>query len=311
MREEYEFYDRISLRSDGLVINKVCVNSQRSYNVCEKSKDNLKNNKVKGKLSPTSKRLLRKILDNWITSIYYYRWKRHITYNNNLPFISAITLTLPNCNNKDDYFVKKNMLSVFFTTLVRYHKVRLYFWKAEKQKNGTIHFHVLIDRFVHYQYINEIWNGILFRNGLLKEYIEKYGNQSPPSTRIEKIRSKTKAISYLIKYALKDDEHGMVEGRVYGMSDELRKIRNLALMVSYEIATSLNYFGIDKTKCIIKEKYYSYFKYDLYNLTKNKHDILSYYYQSYLSYLYSSLYEDGLFSYQEFHEIYDTQNIVD
>lgn len=311
MREEYEFYDRISLRSDGVVINKVCINSNRKYTVNEKSKKNLQNNKVKGKLSPTSKRKLRKILDNWITSVYYYRWSKHINYDNNLPFIVAVTLTLPACNKIDDYKVKKRLLSVFFSTLVRHHKVRQYFWKAEKTKQEIIHFHCLIDRFVHYNYINTIWNNILYRNGLLSEYYKEYGNYNPPSTRIEKIRSKTKAISYFIKYALKDDENGNVSGRIYGMSDDLRNIRNLALIITYDIADSLNRFGINRAKAAIKEKYYSYYRAEIYNITKNKNDMLSQYYKSYLAYLYESLYTSDEFSYSEYKKVYDEYNIVD
>lgn len=311
MREVYDYYDSVSINSNGYTIVSKPVDAIPRKDVSQESLANLKDSRIKGRISPQSKRRLKKILDNWISAVYYYRFTNGVNYDENLPYITAITLTLPNITIFTQREIKKKMLSVFFIYLKRYCGVNYYFWKAELQKNGQIHFHCLVDRYIPKEKINKYWNESLERNGYLKNYKEIHGHSNAPSARIEKIRSKTKAIAYFIKYALKDEENGIIDGAIFGMSDELRELRNLNLIINGNIRNDLRRNGVISSNKVFEDKYFKYYRFEVFNNLKKRKCLLARYYQSYLSYIYDSLYNGHGFSYSEFSENYDNFLLVD
>ena len=82
-----------------------------------------------------------------------------------------VTLTLPAIQKHDDNFIKKNLFADrFMKVMKKKFKTQHYFWRAEPQKNGNIHFHVLFDIFIPWQDIRGNWNFILKCYGYLDDY---------------------------------------------------------------------------------------------------------------------------------------------
>lgn len=153
--------------------------------------------------------------------------------------VAFITLTLPSKQEHTDNEIKRKCLNSFLIELERYHKVKNYVWRAELQKNGNIHFHILIDKFVHWNDIRNRWNRIINKLGYVDRYRIKMkeffkdgfkeredlikwwpiknqraaykANQltdyhNPNSTDIHSLKKIRNIKLYLIKYLTKQDE---------------------------------------------------------------------------------------------------------
>jgi len=176
-----------------------------------------------------------------------------------------ITLTLSDVQKHSDQWIKKNMLNDFLTRLRQMHSVNMYLWRAETQSNGNIHFHILINRFVHWKTVRKIWNGIQKKHGYLDLFFSKKGNYDANSTDIHSIRKIRNLSAYIAKYMKKGSEgkldgcsqldfgiyavsshYRLVEGRIWGCSYFLSKIRNMKLIVTEKIRVEIER---------VKEKY--------------------------------------------------------
>jgi len=99
--------------------------------------------------------------------------KKGDKYKKPVPFkLSFITLTLSATQHNSDEEIKSKLLNHFLTDLRRKHNVNYYIWKAEKQENGNIHFHILTNRYIPHNYIRESWNSIQNKAGF--NYIDIY-----------------------------------------------------------------------------------------------------------------------------------------
>ncbi len=87
--------------------------------------------------------------------------------------LTFITLTLPSTQAHSDKEIKAKCLNTFLNTLRRKHKSELYIWKAEKQENGNIHFHIICDKYIHWTTIRTDWNRIVNKLGYVDRYSEK------------------------------------------------------------------------------------------------------------------------------------------
>lgn len=84
--------------------------------------------------------------------------------------LNFVTLTLPAMQGHTDFELK----ALLNDWLKGWEKKGLknYVWKAEKQKNGNIHFHITTDHFIHYSDIRLSWNKQLARIGYISKYRE-------------------------------------------------------------------------------------------------------------------------------------------
>src|SRR3972149_9919788 len=87
--------------------------------------------------------------------------------------ITFITLTLPSNQIHTDNVIKSKCLNQLLIEMSRYHKVEQYIWRAEKQKNGNIHFHILADRYIFWSDIRNRWNRIVNKLG----YVDRYKDE--------------------------------------------------------------------------------------------------------------------------------------
>lgn len=81
-----------------------------------------------------------------------------------------ITLTLPAKQIHSDNDIKKYCLNQLLIELRDKFKVRNYVWRAEKQANGNIHFHILMDKFIFHTLLRDRWNRIIEKLGYVSAY---------------------------------------------------------------------------------------------------------------------------------------------
>ena len=197
------------------------------------------NKRKKNELSPRAKRNLKKSM-HWLSFLSRPRratWSG-VTKDKNYT-LSFITLTLPAKQKHAHSEVTKRCLNLFFSNLRKTFGLSNYIWRAELQENGNIHYHVVIDVYIHYLAIRKYWNLALAKLGYLtlyanrfkdlsfEEYKEirikggqtdikkirkayRYGNSthwlSPNTTDVHKTRNIKNVIGYICKYLTKDQK---------------------------------------------------------------------------------------------------------
>lgn len=87
--------------------------------------------------------------------------------------ICFITLTLPSKQIHTDQEIKKRLLNSLLTELRKFHGVKCYVWRAEKQANGNIHFHLIVNQFIEASKLRERWNRICNVLGYVDRYQDK------------------------------------------------------------------------------------------------------------------------------------------
>ena len=138
----------------------------------DNSRINLELSKIKADISKKAARRLYRAMD-WMLLIskknkaWNYRSQRTFEFK-----LAMITLTLPCEQLHSDLYVKKYLLNEFFTYLRKEYNIKNYIWKAEKQWNGNIHFHIVVDKFITIPDLKYYWNKILNSHGYIKKYRE-------------------------------------------------------------------------------------------------------------------------------------------
>lgn len=184
-----------------------------------------------------------------------------------------VTLTLPAPQMHTDKEVKRDMLNRFLITIQRKHGATRNFWRAEPQKNGNIHFHVLLDVFIPHTELKKVWNEILDSSGYIEVYREnqnkhhggtfkarpelyktwplasqlrayaegKKGNWSNPNTTdVHSLRKVKNCAAYVCKYVTKEGGARKIDGRIWGCTDALRQLSLPEFNCNDELIVLLN-----------------------------------------------------------------------
>lgn len=97
--------------------------------------------------------------------------KKHLKGKRVLKFV---TLTLPAPQNCPDIVIKETALNNFLTILRQQFALKNYIWKSEKQDNGNLHFHLLLDVYINYSTLRTLWNNSIELLGFVSRYTQKY-----------------------------------------------------------------------------------------------------------------------------------------
>lgn len=189
-----------------------------------KNESNLRNIQYNGFMSPKTKGKVRKFLEAWITSVENRRIdlrKGKYFRNGKLAFI---TLTLSASQAHDDNYIKRHFLNRFIQEMKRRFGMNTYFWRAESQENGNIHFHILIDCFVAWQEVRRIWNEIQAAHGYIDRFEAVHGHRNPNSTDVHGLEELRNTTAYVVKYCCKTEGYRPIKGRIWGASDNLRSL---------------------------------------------------------------------------------------
>jgi len=219
----YCAYNRVIVFDDRIIVKRESVGS-KEINYNEKSLANLKDNKVKGKLSTKSYLHVRKHLVAWLKCLEYNKNHRVSSSGGVKHYPTMITLTLSAIQKHDDKLLKRHLFGRFIEWIKAKYDVKYYFIRYEAQSNGNIHGHLIVDRYVSMHEIRENWNRILNRLGYVDDFEEKYKHRNPPSTHVEVLGNTTEGVNYMIGYVMKKCKNRPIQGRQYGMSDELKEM---------------------------------------------------------------------------------------
>jgi hypothetical protein len=290
-----------------------------------KSIENLAISKSNGYISKATKSKVSKMLETWYQCIEERRARKKHRFDKIGYYITFLTLTLAELQEHDDNTIKRQILDPYIQYLIRVHGVKNYYWKAEPQKNGNIHFHLLIDKFINKSEINNSWNVAQNKLGYVDKYYTKTGDINPPSTKIESIRDKKNGIGYLLKYSTKsakicekgeifkgvkirkkamydyveNDDHSIIvfesraiQGRVWGCSDILRSLEPLQMQLSYTLENILKEATDKGFLKLFEQDYIQVWTGKIQNLLKNNYKQLFWRFKDYHFKLFNIIYKE-------------------
>ena len=238
----------------------ICTYNRPEYNRSRTLKErnnerNLANNNNNGKVSKKAKKSMEKAI-NWML----YEAKEKLLYpnSNKIRFkfkIAFVTLTLSSSQSHTDNYIKKNLLQPFLDKARKKWNVTNYVWRAERQKNGRIHFHIILDQYIHWNELRNEWNKIQAKNGYMNEFREKFGHKNPNSTDIHSVYKIKNIARYLAKYITKEEKNKKVEGRLWGLSYSLSCLKNASEMIDSKISAELEKIWSKFKSKVVKRDY--------------------------------------------------------
>lgn len=206
---------------------------------------------------------------------------------------SFITLTLPSPQQHADQQIKK-CLNNFLTTLRTKYNLKNYVWKAELQQNQNIHFHLIIDKYIHYNAIRYYWNKAINVLGYVDRYREKWSAMdfkqycaernvsgkdglngflqgvktkwnSPGTENVKNVVTPSMLSYYVSKYMAKDENNAKIKsdverikafGRVWARSQSLSAVKVITRYCWKNLKNRIK--TIDSKLNGLKVKHYDY-----------------------------------------------------
>lgn len=229
----------LSIKTDKLIVYR----SGEGRTLSQRQLDVLQNNWRKvdynGYLSKETRSKIMNMLTAWADSINVNRrfcGNYELSRERRLRFL---TLTLSEPQSMLDNQIKRKALMPFIQKLKELFHVEHYFWRAEAQKNGNIHFHLIIDSFIKKDVVNYSWDLCQWNAGMLKNKPTYKEGYHTASTRIEAVQGERAVAGYVIKYVTKEDGARKIFGRVWGCSDALREISTPLMEFDNETAAEI------------------------------------------------------------------------
>ena len=280
LQQEYFFSNTRSMYvakvvSNSIMFYPVTINKNKERQVTEKQLEALTRKKFNGQLSVKSQQKIVQICQNWDDTLNYINQQNRKKGKKERKQIILLTLTLSDQQKHDDNWIKRNMLNRFLIKIVREKPDTKYLWKAERQENGNIHFHILLDNYFDKESIQIWWNLIQRDNQYHRAGLINESFLGSPSTRIESLKNVDNSIAYIAKYMQKNDEKNPISGRLWGCSNELKKLKNITynitkdeikIMANELITTVDNYFCNEYCLIINKIRDVADIKNHLYNM---------------------------------------------
>ena len=211
----------------------------KQYATIEKINEEKKKNYT-GKMSAAAQRRVSKKILCWYTGCVAYNEGFKISLERDKKKLVFVTLTLSSTQFTSDLEVKKQLLKPFIRFLREKKGCRNWLYKCERQKNGNIHFHFVIDKYIDKKEIQETWNNLQQKEGYLKEYTKKYGKLNPPSTHIRLVTNQEQCEKYIAKYIAKDDEDAKIEGAVWSSSVSVATLDFFSFAETTEVTEAIN-----------------------------------------------------------------------
>ena len=200
------YIQRAHFYADKIVVHPQRLDAAPTPPPKDSSLANLTRGLYNGYISKSTGIRIRKRLEAWIKAVQYNKQAVPRGVRPDHSHIAFLTLTLPSKQCHSDNEIKRICLMPFIQQLKRLHGVKEYFWSAEPQRCGNIHFHLLIDRYIDKDRACDLWNIAVDHLGYLTRYVQKSGNIRPPSTRIQSCPKDMSLVKYVMKYVSKQPE---------------------------------------------------------------------------------------------------------
>lgn len=249
-----------------------------------KNEYNLIQHDPSGLISLKAEKRIKNAID-WLLEISpirkFYARKYKKWYNFKINFV---TLTLSSQQKHPDNVIKKELLNQFLIEAKKKWNVNNYLWRAEAQKNGNIHFHICTDNFIPHVELRNVWNRIQNKLGYVDRFHVKHKHRSPNSTDVHSIKRIGNISAYLSKYCcknpilipsikpkntkssvlIKTDHYYYIkknklvpttfrpiQGKLWGLSNQLSKIKSNIQMLWTDLAEEIDHIA-EKFKDYVK-----------------------------------------------------------
>ena len=255
--------DCIQIRGDRLLVIK-CFEEfeylKKKSDAQVNNEKNLRSNSPSGHINRKIRLQMNRIISNWIESVQVVNRVKNPKNKHQFTFV---TLTLPAKQMHTDKELHAMCLNRFVETVKRKYGVVNYLWRAEKQKNQNLHYHLIIDKYIHWFDVQKNWNNLMNATGYIEVYKKnqqefhkegfkvrsekvkfwsvesqkkaylkgvKEDWQNPNSTDIHKPYKINNIVKYISKYVTKSDlvdELEMLKSQLDNGSMELEEYENI------------------------------------------------------------------------------------
>lgn len=233
-------YTQFSVKDNQLICYVQSNVGNRAFNYVHFDTDVSLRRTYKGFMTNCAIRMIYKRISLFNQACEFYNEYLRVDKTLYMKKLVMVTVTLSQAQFHSDKFIKQYLLRDFLLYLRAEFNVVNYIWKAEKQKNGNIHFHILIDRYVDQELIQEAWNTIQNSYGYMSEYYAVHHHCDAPSTDIHICKSKSKTVKYMAKYLCKSDMQGFIDGSVWRCSESLLYLTNYTDVMDTELQSLLD-----------------------------------------------------------------------
>jgi hypothetical protein len=252
--------------------------------------EQFKDNRHHGRISPIAAKKMTRAID-YLVYLAQPKKLPYTVHGKGLKFyLSFITLTLSSDQIHSDETIMLHCFSPFLNSLRQKWGCTNYLWRAERQANGRIHYHIITDRFIPWSELRNVWNrhqerlgyvtryradqqlwhreGFRYRPNLeatwsrsaqLKAYREGLRTDwnSPNSTDVHSLRFVGNVRAYFKKYLTKDGQNSDIAGRLWGCSLSLSNIPGAKLMVWSGIEEEFRRIKRDSRSSCYKGDYFT------------------------------------------------------
>lgn len=142
--------------------------------------------------------------------------------------VNFVTLTLPSKQRHDDTTIKNECLNQLLTEWRKDNPSLKYCWRAEKQANGNIHFHILSNTFYHYKHLRSDWNRIINKLGYVDSYSKSFEGIS-----FKSYLSKSMSKGWDVKVLFDRWKKGTSEGWKNPNTTDVHAVRRIKDVASY------------------------------------------------------------------------------
>jgi len=216
-----------------------------------------------GDMTAASKKRLKKRLDVLLQLSPRHYETNPATMKRMMFQLAFVTLTM----SADEIIDHKTAHSKCLTKFTRWLNTLgiTYIWKAELQKSGQIHYHVIINKPIHYRDIRDKWNRFQDEAGYLIKYEEQNGHKDANSTDVHAVAHVKDLHQYISKYISKSnkcfiddyencDPSGIpskkevkINGKVWDCSQALKAIKMYQAEDDQDVWNEAGKYGEQKT----------------------------------------------------------------
>lgn len=267
-------YEKVQLRHDQLLYYYEIeyLNSSSSYKRFNISAHNKVCKTYSGEVTKGSQKRIRQTVHKLLLLSPKKSFFNTVTNKRETMTINFMTLTIPKGKfSKDSKRAYTLLLKPFIRILKNKYQLTQYIWKAERQKNESIHYHLTTNVFIPYYRIKDEWNNLLAKNEYLTEFNKRYPNKTPNSTDIHKVYKINDIAAYLVKYISKSEPNKLpIEGKVWDCSSDLKQLKLPNTEVTEDIGKELYRMLLEKDLKEIDLEHSTLLKFTQQGKTKKK-----------------------------------------
>ena len=247
----------VSVRPSGVTFFNLPERTASRSTAQQEAEKHLEDNDHQGKISIKARRRITHGID-WLLYLAKEKSFRNDKDKKLYKFrVNFITLTLASKQVHSDQIIKSELLNQFLIELVSRWEVDRYLWRAEPQRNGNIHFHLLTDKFIPWNEIRNRWNRIQDKLGYLQRSKHYKAGWQPNSTDVHSVYRVRNLSAYLAKYCTKESKIRKIGGRQWGMSRSLSKLKSAVSLRDGEVNEDLSKLWREKRECLKEYDYHS------------------------------------------------------